>query len=148
MTIELISTVTNGEFMQPNIQSTPISNKAVWAGRIVSALAGLFLLLDGVMKLFKPAPVVEATVGLGYPENVIVPLGIVLTVCTILYFVPRTAVLGAILITGYLGGAVATHVRVNGGAFPIVFAVVFGVLIWGGLWFRDDRVRALIPLRR
>jgi hypothetical protein len=134
--------------MDSNIQPTTISKGAIWAGRIISALTGLFLLLDGVMKLFKPAPVVEATVKLGYPETVIVPLGVVLTVCTILYFIPRTAVLGAILLTGYLGGAVATHVRVNEGAFPVVFAVVFGVLIWGGLWFRDDRVRALIPFRR
>jgi hypothetical protein len=133
--------------MDSNIQPTSISKGALWAGRIISILLGLFLLLDGVMKLFKPAPVVEATVKLGYPESVIVPLGIVLTVCTILYFIPRTAVLGAILLTGYLGGAVATHVRVGEGAFPIVFAVVFGVLIWGGLWFRDERVRALIPLR-
>jgi hypothetical protein len=134
--------------MDSNIQPITISKGATWAGRIISALTGLFLLLDGVMKLFKPAPVVEATVKLGYPESVIVPLGIVLTICTVLYFIPRTAVLGAILLTGYLGGAVATHVRVNEGAFPVVFAVVFGVLIWGGLWFRDDRVRALIPFRR
>ena len=126
--------------------ATNISKKVIWAGRIVSALPALFLLMDGVMKLFKPAFVVEATVRLGYSENVIVPLGIVLTVCTILYVIPRTAVLGAILLTGYLGGAVATHVRFNEGVFPMVFPVIIGVLIWGGLWLRDDRLRALIPL--
>ena len=82
-----------------------------WAGLIVSGLAALFLLLDGVAKLFKPGPVVEGTVRLGYSESVVIPLGIVLVVSTILYLIPATSVLGAILITGYLGGAVATHVR-------------------------------------
>jgi len=91
----------------------PVSKGKLWAGRIMSWLPALFLLVDGVMKLFKPAVVVEATVKLGYPENTILPIGIVLTVCTILYLIPRTAVLGAILLTGYLGGAVATHVRVR-----------------------------------
>jgi hypothetical protein len=121
--------------------------KMLWAGRIVSALPVLFLLVDGAMKLFKPAVVVEATVKLGYPESTIVPIGIVLLVCTFLYIVPRTAVLGAILLTGYLGGAVATHVRVGEGAFPILFPVFFGILIWGGLYLRDERLRTLIPLR-
>jgi hypothetical protein len=134
--------------MQPNSQIAPISKTKTWAGRIVSALPILFLLMDGIMKLFKPALVVEATVKLGYPENVIVPLGIVLTVCTLLYAIPRTAILGAILLTGYLGGAVATHVRLSEGVFPVTFPIIMGVLIWGGLWFRDDRVRALIPLRQ
>jgi hypothetical protein len=104
--------------------------------------------MDGIMKLFKPALVVQATVQLGYPETVIVPLGIVLTACTVLYVIPRTAVLGAILLTGYLGGAVATHVRVGEGIFPVTFPIIMGVLVWGGLWLRDNRVRALIPFRR
>lgn len=134
--------------MQPNTQTVPVSKKKIWAGRIVSALPILFLLMDGIMKLFKPSLVVEATVKLGYPENVIVPLGIVLTVCTLLYAIPRTAMLGAILLTGYLGGAVATHVRLSEGLFPVTFPIIMGVLIWGGLWLRDDRVRALIPLRQ
>jgi len=98
------------------------------------------------MKLFKPAPVVEATVKLGYPESVIVPLGIVLTASTVLYLIPRTSVLGAILLTGYLGGAVATHVRVGEGLFPISLPIIFGVLIWGGLYLRDERLPRLIPL--
>ena len=75
------------------------------------------------------------------------PLGIVLLSCTVLYLVPRTAVLGAILLTGYLGGAVATHVRVGEGLFPVLFPVIMGLLVWGGLWLRDERVRALAPLR-
>ena len=133
--------------MQVAIESAPVSKKMLWAGRIISALPALFLLMDGIMKLFKPALVVEATVKLGYPESVIIPLGIVLVVSTILYLVPPTSVLGAILLTGYLGGAVATHVRVGEGLFPVLFPVVFGVLIWLGLYLRDDRLRALVPVR-
>lgn len=125
---------------------TPVSNGRLWGGRIMSWLPALFLLVDGVMKLFKPAVVVEATVKLGYPENTILPIGIVLTVCTILYLIPRTAVLGAILLTGYLGGAVATHVRVGEGLFPVSFPIIFGVLLWGGLYLRNNRLRSLIPI--
>lgn len=133
--------------MQPNIQTTPVSSGALWGGRIMGWLPALFLLVDGVMKLFKPAPVVEATVKLGYAESVILPLGIVLTICVVLYLIPRTAVLGAILLTGYLGGAVAAHVRVGEGLFPISFPIIFGILLWGGLYLRDDRLRKLIPLQ-
>jgi hypothetical protein len=101
-----------------------------------------------VMKLVKPAHVVEGTVRLGYPESVILPLGIVLIACTVVYLIPRTSILGAILLTGYLGGAVATHVRVGEGLFPVSFPILLGVLLWGGLYMRDDRLCALIPLRR
>jgi DoxX-like family len=119
-----------------------------WAGIIVSALPALFLLMDAVGKLVKPAPVIEGTIGLGYQESVIVPLGVVLLVCTILYIVPKTTVLGAILLTGYLGGAVATHVRIANPLFTHqLFPVYLGVLIWLGLWLRDARVRNLLPLR-
>jgi hypothetical protein len=124
------------------------SRAAVWAGHVLSGLVGAFLLLDGVAKLFKPEPVVEGTLKLGYPESVIVPLGITLTVCAVLYLLPRTSVLGAILLTGYLGGAVATHVRVGDSAFSIAFGVAFGVLVWLGLYLREPRLRALAPLRR
>jgi hypothetical protein len=122
-------------------------NGTLWAGRALSALPALFLLVDAGMKLVKPAPVVKATVDLGYPDGVIVPLGLVLLACTALYLIPRTTVLGAILLTGYLGGAVATHVRVGDGAFPLVFPVVLGMLLWGGLYFRDARLRSLLPYR-
>ena len=134
--------------MQSGTQTAPVSKQMLWAGRIISALPALFLLVDGVMKLVKPAVVVEGTVRYGYAESVIIPLGIVLLACTILYLIPRTAILGAILLTGYLGGAVATHVRAGEGWFPILFPVIFGVLIWGGLYLRDARLRALIPLRQ
>lgn len=126
----------------------PISKGSLWGGWIMSILPALFLLADGAMKLFKPAFVVDATVKLGYQENTIVPIGIVLLICTILYLLPVTSVLGAILLTGYLGGAVATHVRVGEGAFPITFPIIFGVLLWGGLYLRDWRLRSLIPLRK
>ncbi len=133
--------------MESNIQNAPVSKKRLWAGRIIGGLPALFLLMDGVMKLVKPAPVVEATVRLGYSESVIIPLGIVLLVCTVLYLIPLTNVIGAILLTGYLGGAVATHVRAGEGLFSIVFPIIFGVLLWVGLYLRDDRLRALIPVR-
>lgn len=128
-------------------QTASVSKKSVWTARVISALPALFLLLDGTLKLIKPAPVVEATVRLGYPESVIVGLGIVLIACTVLYLIPRTSVLGAILLTGYLGGAVATHVRVGEGLFPVSFPIIMGVLVWGGLWLRDERLRTLIPLQ-
>ena len=125
-----------------------MSNVNRWAGLAMSGVPALFLLVDGVMKLFEPAVVVDTTVQLGFPEGVIVPLGVVLLVSTVLYLVPRTAVLGAILLTGYLGGAVATHVRVGEGAFPILFPVIIGALLWGGLVLRDPRLAAVLPFDR
>jgi DoxX-like family len=119
----------------------------IWIGRIMSFLPALFLLVDAAMKLAKPAFVVEATVQLGYPEGVVVGLGLLLLICTALYLVPRTSVLGAIALTGYLGGAVATHVRVGDSAFSILFPVLLGGLLWGGLLLRDDRAVALIVRR-
>ncbi len=133
--------------MQPNDQAARGSKKLRRTGCVLGGLPVLMLLLDGVMKLLKPAPVVEATSKLGYPESVIVGLGIVVFVCAALYLIPRTAVLGAILLTGYLGGAVASHVRVGEGWFPTLLPVVFGALLWGGLYLRDARLRALVPWR-
>jgi DoxX-like family len=133
--------------MRSDTQPESVSKGMLWAGWIMSALPSLFLLVDGVMKLLKPAIVTETTVQLGYPESVILGLGIVLLACTLLYLISRSAVLGAILLTGYLGGAVATHVRVSAGLFEILFPVIFGALLWGGLFLRDERLRELIPLR-
>jgi hypothetical protein len=125
------------------------SKTTLWIGRIMSALPTLLLLLGGVMDLVKPASVVQGTVSLGYPENIITPLGIVVIVCTLLYIIPCTSVLGAILLTGYLGGAVATHVRHGDPLFSHILApVYFAVFIWGGLVLRDQRLRALFPVRR
>ena len=123
-----------------------VSRAGLWSGRIVSAATALFLFVDGAMKLVKPAVVVKTTRELGYPEADITGLGVVLLVSTLLYVLPRTSVLGAILLTGYLGGALASQVRAEAGWFNVVFAFVFGCLVWLGLWLRDPRVRALVPL--
>ena len=115
-----------------------------WAGRGVGGLPALFLLVDAGMKFAKPAFVVEATTKLGYSEGVILPLGAVLFASTLLYVIPRTAVLGAMLLTGYLGGAVATHVFAGHGAFEVVFPVVFGILLWTGLALRRENLISAI----
>jgi hypothetical protein len=118
---------------------------AVWAGRVLSGIAVLFLAMDAGMKLLQLPAAVEGTTQLGYPASVIVPIGIIQVVCLLLYLVPRTSVLGAILWTGYLGGAVATHVRIGNPLFAyILFPIYVAALLWGGLWLRDRRVRALL----
>ena len=123
----------------------PVSKKRLWAGRIVSTLTILFLLFDGVTKVMKVPAVMEASTQAGYPASTIPGIGLVLIVCTLLYAIPRTSILGAILLTGYLGGAVATNVRIIAPLFTNVLApVYFGVMVWGGLYLRDDRLRALI----
>jgi hypothetical protein len=134
--------------MQTNVGTMPVTNTRLWGGRIASGIPALFLLVDGAMKFAKPTVVVETTMQLGYPEGVIVPLGLVLLASTILYLVPRTAVLGAILLTGYLGGAVATHVRVGNGAFEVLFPAIVAALVWGGLVLRSPRVADLLPVVR
>jgi hypothetical protein len=119
----------------------------IWAGRIVSAIPVLMLLMSGAMKVVKLPPVVEGFEHLGYDPGLALGLGIVELGCTFLYVIPRTAVLGAILLTGYLGGAVATHVRI-GEQVQAVGPLIFGVLVWGGLYLRDVRLRTLLPLRQ
>jgi hypothetical protein len=128
-----------------HLETSPvITGKQRWTGRALTGLAGAFLLSDGGAKLFKPVGVVQATVQFGYPESQIVGLGIVLLACTILYLIPRTSVLGAVLLTGYLGGAVATNLRVSGPWFNILFPVFFGFVVWAGLYLRDGRLRSLL----
>ena len=125
--------------------STPaIPKMQIWVGRIMSALASLFLLVDGVMKLLKPDVVVKATLQLGYAESAILGIGATLLVCTMLYVVPRTSIVGAVLLTAYLGGAVASNVRAGMPVFNVIFPMIVAGLIWGGLWFRDLRVRNLL----
>ena len=124
------------------------SNKSLWAGRIIGAVAILFLVFDGVGKILALPPVVEGTARLGYPTSVLLGIGIVEVACLIAYVLPRTSVLGAILLTGYLGGAVATHVRIGSPLFShVLFPIYLAVLIWGALFLRHDRLRVLIPLR-
>jgi len=121
----------------------------MWTGRILSGVAVLFLLFDAVIKFFSIRPVLEAFAKLGYPIGLAIPIGIVLLLCVFIYMIPQTSVLGAILLTGYLGGAVATHVRVGDPLFShVLFPTYIGALIWGGLFLREDRLRALLPLRR
>jgi DoxX-like family len=131
--------------MQSATQAAPVSKKRLWAGRVISALPVLVLLLSAVMKFAKPAAVVEGFTHLGWPERYALGLGIVEIGCAVVYLIPRTAVLGAILLTGYLGGATATHVRIGDPMF--ISPAILGVLVWGGLFLRDDRLRALIPFR-
>lgn len=122
----------------------PIPRKIAWTGSILSGVVALFLFVDGAMKLWKPAVVLEATRQLGYPEAQITVIGALLLACTLLYVFPRTSIFGAILLTGYLGGATASQVRIGAGWFNVTFAIVLGVLVWAGLWLRDSRLRRLI----
>ena len=130
-------------------KDTPViggSNKIVWVGRIISALIITLMCGGGVMTLVNPAPMLPTFKALGYSAHLVPVIAAVEVVCAILYAIPQTAVLGAILLTGYLGGAAATHVRV--GQWLFILPVAVGVLVWLGLYWRDARVRALVPWRR
>jgi hypothetical protein len=134
--------------MAPSAQVNLTSSKRLWAGRILSALAVLFLLFDSVIKLRMIAPVVESFARLGYPASLSRGIGLLELVCIVVHLIPRAAVLGAVLLTGYLGGAVATHVRVGDPLLShVLFPVYVGVMIWGGLYLRDDRLRNSIAPR-
>ncbi len=127
----------------------PTSKGGRRAGTIMTGLAVLFLLFDSLGKLVLVPQVVEGSVQLGYPESTVRVIGIILLICVIAYAVPQTSVLGAILLTGYLGGAVATHLRVGSPLLThMLFPIYVGALIWGGLLLREDRLRGLIPFRR
>jgi hypothetical protein len=135
--------------MEYSAQSAPVSNKRLWAGRIMSALAVLFLTFDVVIHIMKPAPVIKGFTDLGWSPSLAVPLGIIELVCLVLYLIPRTSVLGAVLLTGYLGGAVATNLRVAAPLFSnTLFPIYVGVFLWGGLYLRDNALRAVFPVRR
>ena len=119
----------------------------LWIGRVLSGLAVLFLTFDAVIKLLRLPMAIDGTTQLGYPAGVVLPIGVVQVVCLVLYLIPRTSVLGAVLWTGYLGGAIATHVRLGNPLFThVLFPIYVAVLLWGGLWLRDVRLRALLPL--
>lgn len=129
--------------------NVPISRSRRRTGATVAGLAILFLLFDAVGKVLRLAPVVEGTTRLGYPESAVLAIGLIELVCLAVYAVPRTSVLGAILLTGYLGGAVATHVRVDSPLLThTLFPVYLGLMVWGGLFLTEDRLPSLIPLRR
>jgi hypothetical protein len=125
------------------------SRRAVLAGRVLSGIAVLFLTFDAAMKVLQLGPAVEGTVRVGYPASAVFGLGVVELVCLAAYLLPRTSVLGAVLWTGWLGGAVATHVRLQDPLFTHVLAPIYvAALVWLGLWLREPRLRALVPLRR
>jgi hypothetical protein len=129
---------------------TAPSNAALWSGRAMSAIVILFLVFDATIKLIPIQPVIDTMVALGYPGTAAIArvLGVVTLVCVALYAWPRTAVLGAILMTGLLGGAIATHLRVGSPIFShLLFGLYLGLLAWGGLYLRDTRLRTLMPLR-
>ena len=123
-----------------------ISNKELWASRIINALLLIFLAFDCGVKILKLPAAMQGTVRLGYPAQLVLPIGVAELICIVLFAIPRTCVLGAVLLTGYLGGATATQVRLQDPWF--FFPLIFGVLVWGVLFLRDVRLRALIPFQR
>lgn len=126
--------------------NSSVSKAALWTGRVMSALVILMILFSSVMKLMKPPAVVEGFVRAGVPERLIIVVGVIELACAIVYAIPQTAVLGAILMTGLLGGATLTEVRIGDPTWPV--PVVLGMLAWGGLFMRDLRLREMIPLRK
>jgi hypothetical protein len=129
--------------------STEISRSRLWTGRIIAGIISAFMLFDAAIKFINPVQVREAFARTGWPVHLSPVLGAILLASTILWVVPRTSILGAILLTGYLGGAVAANLRLENPLFTnTLFPVYFGVLLWGSLWLRDPRIKALIPLRR
>ncbi len=125
------------------------AKKFMWTGRVISTLVILFFILDAAIHLMNVPPVVAASAQLGLPSSMAFTIGIIECVCIILYIIPKTSMLGAILLTGYLGGAVAINLRANMPLFSnILFPVYTGIFVWGGLFFRENRLRSLIPFRR
>jgi len=131
----------------PNARSTSNSKVGLWTGRGITALVVLFMIFDGVTKILKVPQVVQASARLHLSIADTVGIGIVLLVSTLIYALPRTSILGAILLTGYLGGATAIQLQAGSPAFENGFPVIFGVLVWAGIFFRNAEVRAMIPLR-
>jgi hypothetical protein len=135
--------------MSASLTAAPPSGGALWTGRVLSALTMLFLLFDGGIKIAGLQVVADTMGELGYPPGLGFGLGVLTIAIAVLYAIPRTALLGAILLTGLLGGAIATHLRVGSPVFShLLFGLYLGLLAWGGLWFRDPALRALLPLRR
>lgn len=116
----------------------------IWTGRVLSGLCAALFCFSASFKFIQPAEVVEQMAKFGFKQELLLGIGIVELVCTLLYLIPRTAVLGAVLLTGYLGGATVTHLRVGD---PYILPPIFGAVVWFGIWFRDARIRALLPLR-
>lgn len=135
--------------MSVAIDTLPPSRRQIWAGRVLSGIAVLFLLFDATIHLLKPEPVVKGFADLGYPISVSVPLAIIEFACVVLYLIPRTSIFGAVLLTGYLGGAIAAQLRVGAPLFStLLFPIYVALFLWGGLYLRDPVVRTFMPVRR
>jgi hypothetical protein len=131
------------------MQATARTSASVRIGQVLSGLAVVFLLFDGIAKLLQVQPVIDATVELGYPRDSAFTLGVILLSCVVLSVIPRTSVLGTVLLTAYLGGAVATHVRIGNPLFShVLFPTYLAAFLWAGLILRDPRLRVLLPIRR
>jgi DoxX-like family len=131
---------------QAVVQPAPISKQGVWIGRSISAVVVAFMLFDGFAKVFIESHVVKAMGELGWPAGQTVGLGLLILACTLVYAIPQTSVLGGIVLTAFLGGAIAAKVRIEDPT--LLFSVLVGALVWVGLFLRDERLRALVPLRR
>jgi hypothetical protein len=141
-----MTTITMETSGRARIELPSIGKAQTRIGRVLSGVAVLFLTMDAAMKVLSTAPAISATMQLGYPESMIVPLGIIEFACLVVYLVPRTSILGAILWTGFLGGAVASHARLQDPLFThVLFPVYVALLLWGGLWLRDRHLRTLLP---
>ena len=153
MSAQTFSTTNSDQTLSAQVApQSPVARPArwaIWTGRILSALAVLFLLFDVTIKLLVHPMAVAGTVDLGYPADSVFLVGVLGAVCLLLYVIPQTTILGAVLWTGYLGGAIATHVRVGNPLFShVLFPVYVALFIWGGVWLRDQQLRALFPVRR
>ena len=142
-----INVIKERTYMEPTEQFMQVSKASLWTGRVITGLVVLFMLFDGISKVMKAQQVIDATVRIGFPVTSIVGIGITLLVCTALYVIPNTSILGAILLTGYLGGATAAQLRAGSPIFETVFPIIFGILVWLGVYLREPRVRTLVPLR-
>lgn len=130
------------------METQSISKSRLWTGRIMSGIVILFMLMDCIMKFVKPKEVIDGTTLLGYQEHHIITLGVLGFISIVLYIIPQTAVLGALLLTGYFGGAIATHVRVDNPLFShVLFPIYLSILMWGGLWLRSVYLQQLVPFR-
>ncbi len=136
--------------MQTATIATGITFKTgLWAGRILTGIAVLFLLFDILGKFTKPEEVIQGTTALGYPVSLITTIGVLLLICTVLYIIPKTSIIGAVLLTGYLGGALASNLRIEAPLFShILFPVYFAIIVWAGLYFRNERLRRFISEKK
>ncbi len=139
----------NISFAAAAVPAANSAGKKIWAGRILSGIAVLFMLFDSITKITEAPQVLKASVKLGYPAGTIQVIGIILLILIILYVIPRTSIFGAILLTGYLGGAVASNLRIMNPLFSnTLFPIYFAIILWGGIYLRDDLIREFIPFRK